>query len=55
MEHSTLISSQLIFREMQDKMVKYWTNFAKYQNPTPNLDGINQEPVWLPYGKEKVL
>jgi len=40
-------------REMQDKMVKYWTNFAKYQNPTPNLDGINQEPVWLPYGKEK--
>ena len=33
-------------------MIEYWTNFAKYGNPSPFLD--TDIPHWKPYGQEKV-
>ncbi len=39
--------------ELKDKMIKYWTNFAKHGHPSPLLaDNITQ---WLPYTTEKVF
>jgi len=36
---------------MRDTMVKYWTNFAKFQHPSPLLrDNITQ---WLSYSSDK--
>jgi len=32
-------------------MIEYWTNFAKYGNPSPFLD--TDIPHWKPYGQEK--
>ena len=37
---------------MREIMIKYWTNFAKYGNPSPN----NSEDLteWLTYSSDKV-
>ena len=37
--------------EMRNIIVKYWTNFAKYGNPSMSSDDL---PEWLPYSQEKV-
>ena len=37
--------------QMRDILVKYWTNFAKYRNPSPVLgDAL---PEWYPYSDKK--
>lgn len=38
-------------RQLSEKMTNYWTNFAKYGNPSPFItDGL---PLWLPYSEKK--
>jgi len=37
--------------KVSDIMIEYWTNFAKYGNPSPFLD--TDIPHWKPYGQEK--
>ena len=39
--------------QMREIMFKYWTNFAKYGNPSPVMsDDLAQ---WLTYSSEKVI
>jgi len=40
-------------QQLADKMATYWTNFAKFGNPSPFItEGL---PLWLPYSEKKVL
>jgi hypothetical protein len=39
-------------QRLADKMTTYWSNFAKYGNPSPFItEGL---PLWLPYAEKKV-
>ena len=38
--------------QMRNIMVKYWTNFAKYGNPSPVMS--DEMTQWLTYSSEKV-
>jgi carboxylesterase type B len=40
-------------RQLADKMSSYWSNFAKYGNPSPFI--TDDLPLWLPYSDKKVL
>uniref|UniRef100_A0AAG5CWM5 Carboxylic ester hydrolase n=1 Tax=Anopheles atroparvus TaxID=41427 RepID=A0AAG5CWM5_ANOAO len=33
---------------VRDRMLRMWTNFAKYGNPTPTLDPLLQNTLWTP-------
>jgi hypothetical protein len=39
-------------RQLADKMATYWSNFAKYGNPSPFI--TDDLPLWLPYSDKKV-
>ena len=39
-------------RQLSDKMTTYWSNFAKYGNPSPFI--TDDLPLWLPYSEKKV-
>ncbi|KAJ8984447.1 hypothetical protein NQ317_012511 [Molorchus minor] len=36
----------------RSRMIKLWTNFAKYSNPTPMEDPLFQNVVWTPAGPD---
>ena len=37
------------------KMIKYWTNFAKYGNPNNQTEEDEDLPIWYPFNEaEKV-
>ena len=38
--------------QMREIMVRYWTNFAKYGNPSPVMS--DEMTQWLTYSSEKV-
>ncbi|KAJ0174242.1 hypothetical protein K1T71_010388 [Dendrolimus kikuchii] len=40
-------------RIIQKKMVRIWTNFAKYRNPTPEKDDLLDDLKWPSYTLEK--
>nr|WCC58162.1 carboxylesterase [Pharsalia antennata] len=43
--NATIPSSDIITRT---RMVKLWTNFAKFMNPTPSIDSTLDHIIWLP-------
>ncbi|XP_044757493.1 juvenile hormone esterase-like [Coccinella septempunctata] len=42
------ISANELDHYMSKRMVKLWTNFAKFRNPTPEPDDLFQNQIWLP-------
>ena len=35
------------------KMIKYWTNFAKYGNPNSQTAEDEELPIWYPYNQDE--
>ena len=48
--YNPLISENDIL--MSKMLVRYWTNFAKYGDPSPS--GMSEYPKWWTYSSEKV-
>lgn len=49
----TLFNTSLsaVEQQLADKMTSYWTNFAKYGNPSPFVS--EDLPLWLPYADKR--
>lgn len=55
---TTFFTPKIVKGSIEDqhvqKFVKLWTNFAKYGNPTPEIDESLNGAIWEPVSKGKV-